>query len=926
MPKPSMSQSLQPPGSSPLPAYLMSKDRGYLRLLLWIGALVGISIGWALNSFFPEIYVPLPWYLALGGSTILIAILSRFFPVVARYLPDLTFLLLVVLYISVVWLTYLNHLDPVFISVLIASHILLGISFRHVGEYIVFGGASLLLFVICTLVQPVLKPQHYLFMGLMAIMTGVVVLYIWSRAKTRKAAYDQQMLTTLLDNALFGIFLLDLHTDTIFYQNKRADEVLDHFLGETDIPGESLLDLLGLDPAYLHNRFIRQTRNQPEKSYHQRHDKAHKARDLELHVSGVMVRGIRALLLKVRDISPIREQERRLARSRQVNDSLLQAIPDMLVMLNQDLRIDYAHTQATSLQVLLKEADTGLNYRQLAESWMTAAQQLEFEKCLQVVRGGSESAEMQFVCQRDGADLFLEQRLVPIGDGRELLVMIRDVSAQHRAQLAVRESEQNYREIFHGATEGIIIVEPGSFTWLDGNRRAQTLLVVQAADAGGREIVKWAIPEHRDRIIHLLNSAVEGQVAEAEVRFRPDRGPAFFGGLSARFVVLGGAFRILIHLRDITLRKATDGALAQSKTRYQTLVEKMNEGLVLTDKDEKILFVNQSLCRILGKSESVLLGQKTNDIFGEGRYDTLIAEKRKLREQGISDEYEIELTRPNGTAQWLLIGGAPYINEQGDAEGAIAIVSDITEQKKTLFKLAEKNEELDAFVYKASHDLKGPLASIIGVTNIARDEVSDKGALGYFDLISKSTKRLDMILSELIELTRINKSEISAEPIALEAFVEDIIQGLQHQAKAQGIDFQLDVDADFKLESDRKLLQSILGNLIANAINYHNHDQELPFVRVSARQVHQETVISVEDNGVGIPERMQQRVFEMFYRGTNRSKGSGLGLYIVKTSVEKLEGRIRLSSVPGQGSTFSIYLPLLKVSVPNTAPESSLID
>ncbi|MEO1448076.1 MAG: PAS domain S-box protein, partial [Bacteroidota bacterium] len=613
----------------------------------------------------------------------------------------------------------------------------------------------------------------------------------------------------------------------------------------------------------------------------------------------------------------IRDQERNLARSRQVNDSLLQAIPDLLLILDGELNIQSARTQSSRMQPLLETAEKGKNFRLLAEEWMTAEKLLEFEKNLQLLRQRQEHTDLEFVFQQEGADWFLELRLVSMGGSQEILAMIRDVSVRHKAQRALKESQQNYREIFDGATEGILVLEPESHQWLDGNRKARELLGMAFDETPKKDFLEWVVPRYKDRVLHMLRTALEGQVATTEAELCSQRSSEpFFAALSARFVVLGGAFRLLLHVRDISIKKATDGALAQSKTRYQTLVEKMNEGLILTDANERILFVNQRLCHILDQTAEQLMGQTTTEVFGQGKYAALIHEKTSLRQQGISDEYELELKRPNGTSQWLLIGGSPYINEAGETEGAIAIVSDITEQKKTLFKLAEKNEELDAFVYKASHDLKGPLASIIGVTNIARDEVSNAPALGYFDLISKSTKRLDLILSELIELTRINKSEVSPAPVELENFVVEIIQGLHHQAKAQNIDFQIDIEPGYTFLSDTKLLQSILGNLITNAINYHDREKTAQFVRISAEQAHNETVIKVVDNGTGIAHRMQHRVFEMFYRGSNRSKGSGLGLYIVKTSMEKLKGRIQLQSESGQGTTFTLFLPLLQVSLP----------
>ena len=361
--------------------------------------------------------------------------------------------------------------------------------------------------------------------------------------------------------------------------------------------------------------------------------------------------------------------------------------------------------------------------------------------------------------------------------------------------------------------------------------------------------------------------------------------------------------------RDITERLYQQNALHQSEQKYRTLVEKMNEGLLMTDNEETILFVNSSACSILRRDKTELIGRRSYEALGGEDSSKIIKEKSALRRQGISDQYELYLQHKNGDDLWLLVAGSPYVDSNGDTIGTIAILTDITTRKIAEIKLQEKNDELDAFVYRASHDLKGPLTSIIGVSNIARDEVSDPGALRYFEMISKSTERLDLTLSELIEATRVNNATVKLEPLNINDLLEDIIGSLKHLPKSRNIDFQTEVKLNNGFVSDRKLLSSILQNLIVNSINYHKVDKQQPFVKVSVEENAEKVQFKVEDNGQGIPERLQKKVFEMFYRGNTQSKGSGLGLYIVKNSISRLEGSCELSSELGEGTTISFSLP-----------------
>ena len=377
-----------------------------------------------------------------------------------------------------------------------------------------------------------------------------------------------------------------------------------------------------------------------------------------------------------------------------------------------------------------------------------------------------------------------------------------------------------------------------------------------------------------------------------------------------RMVPLATGGIILIIIREITEAHETAQALKQSESNYRALVENMNDGVVLTDNDCITLFVNDRLCKITGKSRDELVGTTTCEMLADVDHRRELRRKFAALNQGKSFHHESRVMHPDGKPLWLSITATPFKDVTGDVKGGLAIITDISEEKLAAQKLQEKNEMLDTFVYKASHDLKGPLASIIGVTNIANDEVDDPIARKYFNFISQSTRRLDNILMEMLDVSRLSRNTVTPELIDLKTTVNEIVDSLKHQPHADKIEFIIDVPEVPGFETDQQLLISILQNLILNSINYHDSEKNDPFVHISAKLSNNFVSISVKDNGVGIPDRIKPRVFEMFYRGNKTSKGSGLGLYIVKNSVQKLHGIYSLTSEPGEGTVFIFTLPL----------------
>jgi signal transduction histidine kinase len=223
-------------------------------------------------------------------------------------------------------------------------------------------------------------------------------------------------------------------------------------------------------------------------------------------------------------------------------------------------------------------------------------------------------------------------------------------------------------------------------------------------------------------------------------------------------------------------------------------------------------------------------------------------------------------------------------------------------------QLSKLNHELDRFVYSTSHDLRAPLLSVKGLLTLSETATPDE-QVGYRQMMHKSLDSLDKFIKEITDYSRNNRLEILREHVNVSALATEIWESLQYNQDAQGIEFKNNIPSDLVVINDKRRMKVVLANLISNAIQYHDHRKNNQYIRLHHQTTASSFSMHVEDNGIGIAPELQGKVFEMFFRGTESSQGSGLGLYIVKETLSKLSGQISLQSVPKQGSTFSVVFP-----------------
>jgi signal transduction histidine kinase len=263
----------------------------------------------------------------------------------------------------------------------------------------------------------------------------------------------------------------------------------------------------------------------------------------------------------------------------------------------------------------------------------------------------------------------------------------------------------------------------------------------------------------------------------------------------------------------------------------------------------------------------------------------------------VLDAIHIQVMRPDfyGIADLLLV-----------ALTGMSMVMWLLEDER--FKLEKANIELDRFLYSASHDLRAPIASILGLTYLGKLEFHEERARMFMEMIDERIRKLDGVISDILSLSRTRKFDVKLEPLKLDELIEDVVTDIKFNKNASAITLEYEPHPSHVFTSDYSQMKIVLRNLIGNAVKYHNPQQAYPFIRIRFTRLEDFVEIAVIDNGPGIPEESLPRIFEMFYRASQNTEGTGLGLYIVKEALSRVKGSISVASMLGRGTTFTVQL------------------
>lgn len=238
------------------------------------------------------------------------------------------------------------------------------------------------------------------------------------------------------------------------------------------------------------------------------------------------------------------------------------------------------------------------------------------------------------------------------------------------------------------------------------------------------------------------------------------------------------------------------------------------------------------------------------------------------------------------------------------------VAQDNLERKNT--ELEKTNRELDKFIYSASHDLRAPLLSILGLVNLGKEDKNN--TIKYLDLIEKSTLKLDSFILNLINYYKNAKLEVYPKDFNLYNLASESYENVLYFDGANEIQFSVNCSSEKRsFITDKTKLAIVLNNLVSNCIRYRDKSKEKQTIAIDLEILEDSAKIIITDNGIGIKQENLEKIYTMFYKVSKHSQGSGIGMYIVKDAIEKLNGSIKIESEVGKGTSFIIELPAMQI-------------
>ena len=396
------------------------------------------------------------------------------------------------------------------------------------------------------------------------------------------------------------------------------------------------------------------------------------------------------------------------------------------------------------------------------------------------------------------------------------------------------------------------------------------------------------------------------------------------------FIAISIAGNYIGHLwkyRDVTEKKNAEDAIKRREEKYRGIIENMNLGLLEVDNDERIMFANQSFCRITGYMLDELIGKVASQLFLDTSYDASMEEKNNLRKKGVSDAYDIRIKDKNGDYRWMLISGAPLYDDEKRLIGSIGIHLDITEQKKLENELIkskrvaeESSKAKEIFLANMSHEIRTPMNAILGMSRLLTKTTQNSQQKVYTNAIIQSAENLIVIINDILDLSKIEAGQMQIENIgfSLSDLVTQLERILKYKTEEKGLEFNTatSVHIPHVLIGDPYRINQILLNLVGNAIKFTETGSVELWCKLSGtKNGTNQVMFTVKDTGIGIDPEYLKHLYKDFSQEdasiTRKFGGTGLGLSISKRLINLMGGEMNIESTKGVGTviSFSLNLP-----------------
>lgn len=517
----------------------------------------------------------------------------------------------------------------------------------------------------------------------------------------------------------------------------------------------------------------------------------------------------------------------------------------------------------------------------------------------------------------------------------QFIGFLRDITSRKKGETAIRQSEKHFRSLIENNEDAICLIDAqANISYQSPSvERMMGFTFEERKDKKGPDLIH---PDDLAESDRMLSEVLRNPFVPFPFQHRKRHKDGHYlwveGTLTNRFED-DSVRAIIANYRDITKRKEAEEEIKTSEAHLRASQQIAHVGsweMKLNSLDPVVLEQNPNINTLIWSDETYHIfdldpAEIKIDIEYFFRY-CIYPEDRMPIQNAIfiaittATEYYIEhqISVRNGMIR--SIEERAYVVYDPDTGTPLKIIGtsqDITERKKIESELAAQNRELlktntelDKFVYSVSHDLRAPLTTMLGLVDYSREITDKEHMLECLGMLTESIKKLDGFILDILHYSRNSRIELVKEEINFREMLKDfMILPKFLNPDAPDVKIKLEIDDAIPFYSDKYRVGVVLNNLVSNAIRYKNHDAETHTIHINVNISDLGARVIIKDNGIGISKEHHQRIFDMFFRVSEDSVGSGLGLYIVKEAIDKLKGNIEIESEVGKGTTFRVYIP-----------------
>ena len=534
------------------------------------------------------------------------------------------------------------------------------------------------------------------------------------------------------------------------------------------------------------------------------------------------------------------------------------------------------------------------------------------------------------ILARKTAERILEEKALELHHNN---VKLQDLNRELEEKVRQRTEEleisrQAYKGLVENAGDVIYNLDKnGCFTYV--NPAGEKILGIPAHTLLGKHFSEVLHPDNREEIVRLHHLTLRAKKELINLEFPVttlDGRTTWLGQkLNVHYDEAGKLEHITGVARDITEIRNIQERIRKSEEKYRGLIENMELGLLEVDTNDKIVRAYDGFCRMMGYDQGELIGKDPKSLFLDEADTSFMEQQEADRKKGLHNVYEVQMKHKQGHKVWMLISGAPVMNDSGVVTGSMGIHYDISPQKKLEADLIRAKEEADdarqaekEFLAQMSHEIRTPLNAVIGMTNLLSDTHLNPEQETYVQDVKHAADVLHGLISDILDLSKIEAGQMELAPSLVNIHQTVVMMCRTMKVKAEENGNQLDYFIGDKVPQlmrlDRNILNQVLLNLIGNAIKFtHNGKIALHLDAQIDEDGSCLLQVKIVDTGIGIPESKLPDIFEKFKQAEGRNThkkygGTGLGLPICKKLVELHGGNIQVESETEKGSTFRFEL------------------